>query len=350
MKLSFFDYFPTPKYLKMPRVGIYIGDTHIRFVEIIEKDDKSLLGRFGEKKIPEGAIFGGFINKPDQVIGVLKEIKRENGFEFVKATLPEEKSYLFETKIPRLSDEEIKSAVEFKIEENVPVHSDSAIFDYKILGVKKDQKDMDLAVSVLPTKVVEAYVDLFNKADMFVTSFEIESEAIAKAIVRKDDKRSVLVVFFGNNKTSFYVLNNGIVLFTSTVDKGGDHILNFVKNSGVFVNDNENEYKPISFSNSVDTAVIKNQIRSIISYWAKMKSTHNFILGDDLSLLVLGGEASTLPGLADYLVEGTALQPKIGNVWENLFSFDEYVPQISMNDSLKYTGAIGLCVIDEEIE
>jgi Tfp pilus assembly PilM family ATPase len=49
--------------------------------------------------------------------------------------LPEEKAYLFTTSIPKVAQKDIRSAIEFKMEENVPIPASDLVFDFLVCKV-----------------------------------------------------------------------------------------------------------------------------------------------------------------------------------------------------------------------
>ena len=55
MKLdTLLEYFPVPKYLELPTVGIDISDNFIRYVELTKVGGAIKLGKYGKKVLDEG--------------------------------------------------------------------------------------------------------------------------------------------------------------------------------------------------------------------------------------------------------------------------------------------------------
>jgi len=64
-------FFPVPKYLTQPAVGMDISDRSIKFMELKYKDGEFSLGRFGEREIPAGVIEGGELKEINQLVAIL---------------------------------------------------------------------------------------------------------------------------------------------------------------------------------------------------------------------------------------------------------------------------------------
>ena len=223
-KKSFLTFFPTPKLLTMPAAGIDISDSSVKFLTLKDTDNGREIDLYGEKKIPAGAVSGGEIKNADALIKVLYAIQKENDLHFIRASLPEEKAYLFKTLIPKeLKGREVRDLIEFKLEENVPLSSGEAIFDYDIpLEEDPSALQREVSVAVYPNSTVEQYTEVFQKAHLIALSFEIEAQAIARAIIQKGDNGTYMIVDFGRMRTGLAIVSNGLLSFTSTLDVVGD--------------------------------------------------------------------------------------------------------------------------------
>ena len=60
-------------------------------------------------------------------------------------------------------------------------------------------------------------------------------------------------------------------------------------------------------------------------------------------VFLLGGSAN-FKGLPEYIAGKVRAQTERPNVWQNAFSFDEYIPPIDYRTSLQYATAIGLAL------
>ncbi len=212
----FSAFFPTPKYLLLSAAGLAITDEGVKLLEF----KQPLIGAFTLSRhmaypLPENAIESGFINDAMALKSVLNEIAR-SGVRYVHATLPEERTYLFTTVIDKVPEENLRDAVAFILEENVPLSLTKAVFDFDIVGEVGKNK-LKISVSVLSKPVVDFYVETLTAAGLTPISFDIESQAIARAIVPRADKSPQMIVNFQFRKTGLSVVEDGIVQFTTTL-------------------------------------------------------------------------------------------------------------------------------------
>src|SRR3989344_6610852 len=116
-KNIFFDLFPVPEFLMLTNAGITITDEDIRLAKPRKGtlDGEFKLARLMKAPSPVGAIESGVIKDPSQLIPILKDFSQYLSGGFVRATLPEEKAYLFTASIEIVPLKDLHDAVAFII-------------------------------------------------------------------------------------------------------------------------------------------------------------------------------------------------------------------------------------------
>ena len=352
---SIFRYFPVPKYIGMPHVGFDIMLNSVRYVELVKSPRGLKLGRFGNQDLPAPIVFNDNLSSNQDLIAILKKLQRNNKFNFVEVSIPEEKAYLFTTEVPSGDPETVRSHIEFHLEENVPVSLADAVFDYHIIK-KNDKKGTDFAsVSVVPRNVIEDYTNLFEKCGMTPISFLIENQALSKAIIPTDDSGMYLVVKIGDAKTVLSVISEHAVQFTSTVNIGGnDFVTAIAKDYSITKEQAEKMIKDKGFTRTEENndffmslinvvSALRDEIQRVYMYWL----SHIDKTGKDTSApfkVLLAGKDSSIIGFREYMALSLKIPVDLANVWINVLSFDEEIPPIEHLDSLNYATAIGLAL------
>lgn len=353
----FHEFFPPPKFLDMPAAGLSISDTAISVVELVRRKGTYAVGRYGRRILPKGAISEGYVNDKDSVIVELRRLKEALNLDFVNASLSEEKAYLFNSRIPRVAKKEIRGVLEFKLEENVPIPTNDAIFDYTVIPRKDHPTEdhIDVSATVLPSKVVDTYNELITGSGLVPLSFEIEAQAISRAVIPKGDRETYLIINFGESKTGLFIVSDEVVHFTSTVGIGGTNITaaiskylsisteeaEVIKREHAALKDRKNMDLFFSLMNAI--SALKDEVNKLSTYWHTHKDGSGE-MGKKISKIILSGRDAGLSGFDDYLSLSLGIPVEVGNVWENTFSFNEYVPPISFSESLDYAAAVGLAL------
>ncbi|MHB1316890.1 MAG: type IV pilus biogenesis protein PilM [Minisyncoccota bacterium] len=318
MKSRFLKFFPIPKFLNPDFSGVSVSDTSIRFFQFEEKGSELVIKKYIEHSIPEGAIVSGHINNTEQVIEVLKNIKKEVKTQRVRVSLPEEKAYLFKIDVPlSVASSGIRNNIESNLEENVPLPANTLSFDFAVVDPKNPKKvHFDVVVSAIPSDVVDAYVEVFKSSGFILYSLEIESQAIARSLLKKNERGTYIIVHCAPNKVGLYVVSHGVIHFTSTIQ---------IQSEGAF-----------------DPSVIVPDIKRVIAFWQTSNVSDDTIL-KKIEKVFVTGEGFT-EDFAQNLSLLININVTIGNVWTNAFDIKLSVPEISFIDSVKYAPAIGLAL------
>lgn len=354
MKRSkFFQFFPPPQFLQMPVAGLDISDRAMRFVELIEARKGVVIGRFGERLIPRGVIEGGEVKKVAELRAIFVDLKKEYGLEFVSASLPEEKAYLFDLHLPSMKRKEIRGAIELSLEEHVPIKAAESLFDYEI--AKETETTTSVNVSAVPRDLVDGYLEAFEGSGITPVSFEVEVQALARAVVPEHEPKTVMIVDFGRTRTGIAIVSQGIVEFTSTIPVGGGALTEAIaKKTGVSYDEAEKikREKGVTQSTQDDdlsvaliasVSVLRSEISRHYTYW----QTHGDEYGKKrppVEKIYLCGGDSNLVGFSEYLAAGLSVPVELSNVLVNVNTLEDYVPEISFGDSLRYATAIGLAL------
>ena len=326
-KSSFFDLFPTPRFLELTKVGVAFSDQDIHVIEFKKSYHKGelALAHYNSVVLADGVILGGnILNKP-ALIKALKDLKSKHFFNYVRATLPEEKAYLFTTEVDREPFESLRDRVAFTIEENVPVSLAQSVFDFDIIGNIKDKEQIRVAVSVLPTEAVETYIEVFESAGIIPVSFDVVSQALAKAIIKNGDMRPQLIVNLSENKTGLYVVEDEVVQFSSTPAYG--------------VNKDANGYK--------DLNNLKGEMRKVFAFWNTTLDGRGSPV-KKIEKIIIAGRGAKEDEFVSLLMEDMDIEYEISNVWVNATSLHGDLPEIPFGESLTYGMAIGVALPEKE--
>jgi type IV pilus assembly protein PilM len=342
--------FPTPSALSMPAAGIDISHGSVKAVLLSESGGKTALKSYGEAPLPEGAVVGGDIEMEDKVVEVLRSFRLRHGIHYAAASLLEKKAYLYQTVVPS-GTKNLRAGVEFDFESHVPLPPKEAIFDFEI--VRTVEAGTIVAVTAYARRIVEEYRSAFQKAGIGLRSLEVESQALARAVLSEADReKTVMMIDFGKYTTRIAIAEHGVVSFTATVDVGGDALTQAVmkklsvaepeaekvKNEKGFLMSADNKELVEALMTTV--SVVKDELVRHQTYWNSPPEDEPPRRPIERAI-ICGGNAN-LRGFPEYLEGFLNVPVSIANVWENAFSFDSYVPPMHFAESLEYATAVGL--------
>lgn len=351
-------FFPTPRFLALSSVGLDFSDHSLRFVEVTASRHGLGLHRFGEEKIPEGTVKGGRIIDANRFSGFLTEVRKKHKLKYVRVSLPEEHVYSFTTTIDAVQPHEVRGAIELLLEDNIPIKAAEAVFDFAVL--KRNGSRLVVHVIAAAAAIADSYYQTFEMAGLVPVSFELEAGAIARSIIPREAQGAYLVVDFGEMRTGISIVAHGLPVYAATLEVGGAILTQMIaKEQGIPFEDAEamkksygvaspEENKKLFSSLINGLSTLKDEINRRYIYWHTKKD-------DDMefpkieAVLLCGGDAN-LKGLPDYLATNLKLPVRLANPWENMFSFEERIPELPFHQALSYVTAIGLALGDYEYD
>ena len=355
---AFARWFPTPQLLAPRSAGIDISDSSIKWIVIVPHKDSRRVLAWGSRPLPPGIVVEGAIQDEAALSEALSQVKSELGsVSHAHVALPEEMAFIFSMHVPGKSErEQVLRMIEFELQGRVPISPAEAVYDFNIIE-EDSESGMEIGVMVFPRDLAESYARVFNNVGIEVLSLEVEVCSIARAISSDGaDEPITLSVDFGLGRTGFAILKRGIPIFTSTVPIGGSSIskplmekLSISEEKSEVLN-NEEGLLPKDGKKSEITEIITKAVSTLAGevvkhyhYWDTRRNERGDRVTPVGRVLLVGGSAN-VKGLDDYISERVQAPTSRPNVWQNVFSFEEYIPPIERKTSLQFVTAIGLAL------
>ena len=347
--------FAPPAFILLPAVGIDISDRSIKYAKLLPTPEGFHLEGFTDISLESGIVEGGKILEPKKLQDILTGLRKKYDISFVRTALPEKQMYFFRTSIPDGPLEVIHDTIELSLEDHVPIPVSEAIFDFEVVG--HSGANVEVAVTAASREVVESYIDIFKSSGLTILSLELEADAVARTVIKKDDTFAHLIVDFGETRTGIAVAYGGQIYFTSTVNIGGRILTEtLAKHFAVTVAEAEAMKREFGLRRNGpnqdlfslllnNIAVLRDEINKHFIYW----HTHPDETGKarpPIEQIVLVGGDSNLVGLPDYLSASLRVKTIVADVWTNVNLPARGVPELSRQDSLGYATAIGLSMHD----
>lgn len=354
--------------LKTEAFGIDVSDLSLKIISAEKKKSGFVLASFGEAEIKPGLIKMGEVKEEETLAKIIqKAIQQVKGKKiktnYIVASLPEEKAFLQVIQMPKLSPEDLKSAVIFEAENYIPLPIEEVYLDFQVVPpIKNDLDHLDVLIAALPKKIVDSYFSFFKKAGLRPLILEIESMAIARALIKDGfSPQPVILVDLGEMRTSFVAFSGKVVRFTSSIPISGQKMTEAISQTlKVDLKQAEKlklkyglETKGEKEGGEVFEALIPSltdlveQIHNCLCYY-QTHSSHEHLLTKDKEVkkVILCGGGANLKGITKFLSRELKLPVEIGNPWVNIFVPEKIkdIPELNFAKSLSHTTAIGLAI------
>ncbi|MFH1968298.1 MAG: type IV pilus assembly protein PilM [bacterium] len=363
--------------LESETFGLDINESSLKIVKLRKKRGFLQPVSFNEKEIPQRIIENGIIKDEGAFVKNIKvalaSIKGEKlRTKYVVASLPEEKSFSQVIQMPKMEMEELKSAVPFEAENYIPLPADQMYLDFKKINPIAGNLDhLDVFITAAEKDIVDSYMSAFKKAGLIPVALEVETEAIARALIKDETSLApVAIIDFGGDSAGFIVFSGHSIRFTSSISVSSRQITSTISEE-LGIRSREAEHMKIKYGlsfgkESYRTKAVSKAIKPILENLAKeiqkyldFYSDHNFhehlpkksSRKNKIEKIILSGGGSSLKGIDTFLKNKLNMPVEFGNAWIN-FPKDFKNPALSelKRKSLSFTTALGLALRSADSE
>jgi type IV pilus assembly protein PilM len=339
-------------------IGLDLSDLSIKVFQFGYDGKNENILSYGSAKIPQGSIYDGEIKKKDLVVASIKKALANAEPKKIKTrkaicSIPETKAFLRIISIPNMEQSEIKEAIKWEMEANIPLPLDQVYYDWQVLdsGFLGEKNKINILVVAVARSSVDQVIEVVELAGLTPVGMEIESIAQCRSLVdfSKKDK-TIMVVDIGDRMTSFSITKDGVPCFTSSIPLSGQTITEAISR-GFSVSVDEAEKTKISYGIGSDykndtlfkiTKPILDNLALEIERSVDFFVTELEYAKKIDAIIVCGGGANT-KGLLPYLSKKIGRQLQLGDPWINV-KFGKKLPLIDRSESVQYSTVIGLAL------
>src|SRR3989344_1567721 len=233
-------------------VGVDIGSSSIKIVEIKRKGGKAILETYGVIALGPYALLdaGHVTNLPvDKIAEALKEVLKQSGATVNSAafSIPVQSSLIFTVELPaQVKESEMATIIPTEARKYIPVPITEVSLDYFILPQKESSfEEMNTDNSGIPQKPTEKtnvlvvatqndaisrYRSIVSQCSLLASFFEIEIFSSIRANF-EHELSPVLLMDFGASRTKLSIVEFGMVKSYHTIDRGGADISDSISKS-----------------------------------------------------------------------------------------------------------------------
>ena len=287
---------------KKSLVGLDIGSSEVKAVELTDVGDHLVITGFGRSKIPS----------KEGVNEAISEALRRSGIKTKRvATAVSGRSVIVRyINMVAMSDEELKSALRYEADKYIPFELDEVVLDCARLedpneapGSKKEMKVLLVAVK---RNLIEEHVQTIQSLGLVPTVIDVDSFALGNAFELNslnsprvdDDKKVIALVDIGAVKTNINILKANTSYFSREVYlAGNDFSESIARRLGVDqVEAAEMKVNPEGREESIEESILPvlddlgNEIHLSFDYFENQ-------FDHEVDEVYISGGSAALPGL-----------------------------------------------------
>lgn len=328
-------------YKKKDVLGIDVGTTEIKYVQLKKINNLAKLVGYGHFKIPENFIIEGIITEPEKLAKITKKMLEDPPWgkitaERAIASLPDSKIFTHVLELPSMKEKEIEDAVMLEIDQSIPSSLSDLYTDWEIIKQTKEKVFVFMAAS--PRVIVDSYVHFLRLISMEPLALEFSLAATTRAIIKKGDEgEAVLILDIGGQSTNMAIYDNGIQI-AGSYPAGSEAIIktpeqiNQKELKTNFKNEINSKRLPEITKGSFEKIFI--EIDRMVKYFEDRKENKK------ISKIILCGGIGAMPELDLFIEKETGLKTIVGNPWSNISIYP--LKPVQKKDIPMFSTAIGL--------
>lgn len=221
-------------------LGIDIGSSAIKIVQIRRKKGKAVLETYGELALGPyaGIEIGRATNLPmEKIAEALVDVLRESNTTTKECgiTIPLSSSLITFMSVPTTDQKQIGGMVTLEARKYIPVPITEVLLDWSVIPkdaipestetppTPEQINSTDVLMVAIHNEVLANYQSLANKASLKPTFFEIELFSSVRAVLEQG-VTAQMVVDMGASTTKLYVIERGILRTSHVINKGSQDI------------------------------------------------------------------------------------------------------------------------------
>ncbi|MFA6096494.1 MAG: type IV pilus assembly protein PilM [Candidatus Paceibacterota bacterium] len=352
----------SPNYL-----GIDIGTTGIRLVELAKNGSRQSLVNYGHLESEDYLSLGGSVgNKKlvdntylshDRIVKDLREVIAAMAIDAKKVSMsiPISSAFSSVISLPSIGEDEIDKAVNFEARKYIPIPLEEVNFGWSLVssgggvaGDKNAKRGVKVLLVAIPKDITIKYSNITQSLNLELISLETESFPLARSLA--DGEKGVFTICdIGSKTTSITIVEDGVVLASHSVSNiGGLEITNILSH-GFNIDPKRAEALKrdigLKFSGAdKKVSEIMMPIVSVISSdIKKINETYTRDYKKEIDKIILTGGSASLPGIVEFLKNDLKVGVEIGDPWKNI-SFDEKLKPKLAEIAPQFSIAVGLAL------
>ncbi|OHA04466.1 MAG: hypothetical protein A2934_00710, partial [Candidatus Sungbacteria bacterium RIFCSPLOWO2_01_FULL_47_10] len=309
-------------------VGIDVGASSVKVVELRKEKDRAVLKSYGELKTApyfkrtaeEISGTGGFLRYLEtDIAAMLHDVLRESNITSKQAvfSIPTVSAFIMLIDFPRLPPEEINAAIPFEVKRYVPIPLSEISLDWEIIDEEEEKKLKVLFVAV-PKEIINKYKRIGDLAKLDIRAVEVENFSFNRSLARRDHDTPTAIIHLGAQTTNITITKKGIIRASHNLERGSHEITRMLSRAltidiaraeefkrSMGLSDRPEEKEIVDVIAPVADSLFREILRIINSY--NRSTIHK------VERLILSGGGANLPGLVDLVTKLSTLETARAN-------------------------------------
>jgi len=224
-----------PKLFAKKFLGVDIGTSSIRVVELERNGPRPKLSNYGEIELDQ--IETDIPKEPGKAVAVFSA---QEIAEMITAVLdnakiktkqcafsiPDFSTFFTSFTLPPMTKKELPEAVLFEARQHIPLPIESVTIDWQLASEGADlSQKAEITVAAIPNEVISRYREIAAAAKLEITLMEAEMFGLLQALIPEGDMTPTCLIDIGAQSTVCSLVENRVLRYSHSFDRGGNYLV-----------------------------------------------------------------------------------------------------------------------------
>ncbi|MFH1180794.1 MAG: type IV pilus assembly protein PilM [bacterium] len=322
--MSFFFKFIPKKFL-----GVDIGTSAIKIVELQRRGDRKKLENYGEVKasvlyekpfrtFEKSSLLLSSQDIARAIYAVIQEAKIKT--KDCVFSIPDFSSFFTNFELPQMTKEELPQAVNYEARQHIPMPLGEVTLDWQVVGgnlpIEQKEKLKILLVAV-PNEVINQYQEIAQICQLNLFGLEPEVFGLIRSLPPEDQKPAFCIIDIGAQSTTCSIIERKVLKMSYSFDTAGNQLTEQIaKSLSVGYSEAEEMRKKYGLLPGGEKS-IKDVLLPLVD--VILREIERISSGKNIQKFILAGGASLIPGLKEYFQERLGKETEISNPFADIF-------------------------------
>lgn len=321
-------------------IGVDIGSSSIKLVQIHNKKNTPILDTYGELQLGPyvGSEIGQTKNlKSEEIVKALVDLVRESSVtgNTVALSISHQASFVTVLVLPESDIDKLPALVPVEARKHIPFSLEEVTLDWHQMSVDKKNNKSKILLAAIDNVSLEKYRTIVSGADLDLKLTELEVFSTIRSSLKKDSSVSA-IIDFGASGMRVYTTKNGNLTKVHSTLVGGQHLTECIaKDLQIDFAEAEQIKRDVGLSTGQDISikkVIEKELDRSFGEIRRVIEKQQMIEGATETQVVMVGGSALLPGLLPYVSGKLQKKVKLAN------SFTKVGYPAFLEDTLKEIG------------
>ena len=314
-------------------IGLDIGSSFIKVLDLRPKGTGWSLVNFGMTKLPPEAIVDGALMNSNIIVEAIRDLIRKNHIKTkdVVTSVSGHSVIVKKINLPVMTMEELEEEIHWEAGQYIPFDINDVNIDVQILGKPaEDANQMEVVLVAAKKDMINDYVAILQEAGLAPAVIDVDSFAIENMFEVNYElpaEETVVLVNVGASIININVLKNGYTAFTRDIILGGNQYTEEIQKQ-LSVSYEEAEALKVGGGIVRDSqAVVPEEVEGIIqavneNVATEIQRSLDFYAAtsteDRIRRVYLSGGSARVPGLTRTIRDKTGVDVEVINAFRKI--------------------------------